>query len=392
MPEFPRNIAILGSTGSVGRQALDVIRNNPHLFRVNLLTANHNDELLADQIAEFEPDVAVVVDSDSYSRLKGSISGTKTKIECGDDSLLNAVSGIDSDVVLNAIVGFAGLRVSFEVVSNRRILALANKESLVSGGELLMKRAAESGVEIIPVDSEHSAIFQCLKTGRKSEVRRIILTASGGPFLDTALEDFASITPAQALDHPNWDMGPKISIDSATMMNKVLEIIEARWLFDVKQSKIDVVIHPQSIVHSMVEFVDSTVIAQMSPPDMRIPIQYALGWPQRIESVVKRLNLSEVSRLTFQPPDSERFPALKLADTVLSKGGSSGAILNAANEIAVETFLAGRIRFDQVVEIVNQTLELIEVNDCLTVDDIVNSDLAARKAASELVIEKKRKI
>ncbi len=385
MNSTPRRIAVLGSTGSVGTQALDVIREHEDMFRPVLLTADTSCNPLAEQIDEFNPEVAVLNDADAIDALKSRRPGGDTRLECGEDALLCVLREVECDIVLNAIVGFAGLRASFETIRSGKTLALANKESLVAGGQLLMRTAAENGVEIVPVDSEHSAIFQCLMTGQRAEVRRIILTASGGPFKNVPIDRFDAITPSEALEHPNWNMGPKISIDSATMMNKVLELIEARWIFDLNSSQIDVVIHPQSVVHSMVEFVDSSVIAQLSEPDMRLPILYALSYPDRIESNVGRIDFDKRTELTFEEPDTERFPALKLARTVLEAGGDAGAILNASNEIAVEAFLGESIGFRDITEIVAQTLELSEVNDCSTIDDIVNSDRDARKAASRLI-------
>ncbi|MCK4657369.1 MAG: 1-deoxy-D-xylulose-5-phosphate reductoisomerase [candidate division Zixibacteria bacterium] len=385
MANRPKRIVILGSTGSIGVQTLDVIESHPDSFEIVALAANKDWELLASQADKFRPALAALANQSEMENFKNAVTVPEVELVSGQSAVSDLASLPDIDLVVNAVVGFAGLGATLAAVKTGNRLALANKESLVAGGELVTKAAAETKTEIIPVDSEHSAIFQCLKAGRRSEIKRLILTASGGPFLDKPLDEFDAITPQEALKHPNWDMGRKVTIDSATMINKALEIIEAHWLFGVNPDRIDVMIHPQSIVHSMVEFFDSSVIAQMSRPDMRLPIRYALFYPDREPGTDGRIDFSQLPGLTFLEPDRERFPALEIAYRALGMGGTAGTILNAANEMAVDAFLEGRIGFGMITEIVQQSLEHIEVKQHPDIDDIVRSDRQAREYAADLV-------
>jgi 1-deoxy-D-xylulose-5-phosphate reductoisomerase len=378
-----KKVTILGSTGSIGTSALDVVLSHPGKFDIIALGAGRNVELLADQIRRFRPRLAIVYSESEAAELKKIDPLPDLEIMHGQEGLKTAASLPDNDIVLNALVGAAGLLASLETVRAGKYLALANKESLVAGGPLFEKESAATGAKILPVDSEHSAIWQCLNAGRKSEVKRIILTASGGPFRDRDPKTFADITPKEALAHPTWTMGRKITIDSATMMNKGLELIEAVWLFSVAPDKIRIVIHPQSIVHSMVEYVDSSIIAQMSFPDMKLPIAYALFWPDRQPSSNGQVDLASVGQLTFSEPDEVRFPALQLARMAAERGGTAPAVLNAANEIAVEHFLEGRIGFSQITELAGKILVNHNVIADPGLDDILNSDREARRLANE---------
>jgi 1-deoxy-D-xylulose-5-phosphate reductoisomerase len=380
-----KKLTILGSTGSIGKSALDVVVSHPGKFEILALGAGRNVDLLAEQIRRFRPRLAVVHSDREVAALKKIDPLPGLEIMHGQEGLKAAASLHDNDIVLNALVGAAGLLASLETVRAGKYLALANKESLVAGGPLFEKESAASGAKILPVDSEHSAIWQCLNAGRKSEVKRIILTASGGPFRDRDANTFAAITPDEALAHPTWSMGRKITIDSATMMNKGLELIEAVWLFSVPPDKIGIVIHPQSIVHSMVEFVDSSVIAQMSSPDMRLPIGYALFWPDRQPSSNGQVDLASVGQLTFAEPDEVRFPALQLARMAAERGGTAPAVLNAANEVAVEHFLQGKIRFPQITELTGQIVVTHNVIAEPSLDDILDSDREARRLATEKI-------
>ncbi len=385
MSHRPKRIVLLGSTGSIGRQTLDVIESHEGSFETVALAANSNWRLLANQIDRFKPRLAVIADDANIDNLKNAVKNKATELLAGQHEIKSLAALPDVDLVVNAIVGFAGFEATLAAVSARNRLALANKESLVAGGELISSIASETGAELIPIDSEHSAIFQCLRPGGNGEIKRLVLTASGGPFLHRSLDDFDSITPQEALKHPNWNMGNKISVDSATMMNKALEIIEAYWLFRVDPDKINVVIHPQSIVHSMVEFCDSSVIAQMSQPDMRLPIRYALFYPERTTSNNGSIDFSKMPDLTFLEPDERRYPALPIAYLALEKSGTAGAILNAANETAVGAFLENRIGFRMITEIVRKSIENVRVKQHANVDDIVESDRLARKYAAGLI-------
>ncbi|MBS1914383.1 MAG: 1-deoxy-D-xylulose-5-phosphate reductoisomerase [Bacteroidetes bacterium] len=373
-----QSITILGATGSIGTQTLDVVRANPDRYRAACLTTNRNIELLADQIAEFHPDLVVVREVRAAEELRRRNPGD-VEILVGDEGLLRAATYPDVEVVMSAMVGFAGLVPTIAAIRAGKRIALANKETLVVAGELINCLLKDLGGSLIPVDSEHSAIFQCLAGESPSEIERIILTASGGPFRELPAEEFARITPERALKHPNWSMGPKITIDSATLMNKGLEVIEARWLFDTLPGQLSVVVHPQSIIHSMVEFIDGSVKAQLGLPDMRLPIQYALAYPERIANAHPRLSLSALGTLTFFEPDTGRFPALRLAYEALERMGTAPAILNAANEVAVAAFLDGTITFTDIPRLIERALAEIPVRDAPTLDDILEADTTTRR-------------
>jgi len=352
-----RTLSVLGATGSIGNSTLDLVRRNPDSFKIHALSAHSNVEELAKLATEFGAKCAVIGDESRFKELQALLSGTDTKVSAGISALEEAAADGPADLVMSALVGAAGLAPTLAALRAGINVALANKESLVCAGDLVMELAAKTGAEILPVDSEHNAIFQVFDTRRPKDISRIILTASGGPFRTYAKEKMENITVQQALDHPNWSMGKKITIDSATMMNKGLELIEAYYLFPVELSQIDVVVHPQSVVHSMVEYVDGSVLAQMGAPDMRIPISYALAWPHRLETPAEKLDLLEVKRLDFEPVDDLRFPALNLSRMCLEKGEGRTIVLNAANEVAVEAFLAGRISFTAITALVSATLE-----------------------------------
>lgn len=371
------NIAILGSTGSIGRSSLDVIEALPDRFRITYLTAHRNTDLLGQQARRFHPRAVVVRDEAHAQQLRAQVNGD-TEVLAGEDALLDVVSRPDVDLVISALVGFAGLHPTLRAIETGKDIALANKETLVVGGALVMEKVRTHGVRLLPIDSEHSAILQCLQGEDIRSVGRLILTASGGPFLNLSGDAFTHITPSQALKHPTWCMGNKITIDSATLMNKGLEVIEAHWLFGLPSERIDVIVHPQSIIHSMVEFVDGSVKAQLGIPDMKLPIQYALTYPDRPPSMFKRLDFTEVARLTFQKPDMDRFPCLSLAYRVLREGGTAPAVLNAANEAAVQLFLDERISFTGIPGMIADALDAIPVEPELTFDAILRADRDAR--------------
>lgn len=377
-----KKLAILGSTGSIGTQSLDVCR---HLgIRVEALTAHSNKELLEKQIREFHPRVAVMTQPDAYAALKVAVADTDTKVLFGMDGLCEAASQPQADTVLNAVVGMVGLQPTLAAIDAGKDLALANKETLVTGGRLVMSRAAEKNVKILPVDSEHSAIFQCLQGNHKKEqLRKIILTASGGPFFGKTRQDLEHVTVKEALNHPNWSMGAKITIDSSTLMNKGLEVIEAVWLFGKSANDIEIVVHRESVVHSAVEYRDGSVIAQMGVPDMKIPIQYALTWPDRVESTVKPLSLTDYGRLTFYKPDMETFTCLRTCLDAIRDGGLRPCAANGANEKAVELFLDGKIRFLQIGEIVEKAAQRAPACQDFSLEDILEADREARCFAAE---------
>ena len=381
---MPKNIVLLGSSGSIGRSTLDVVRRHPTELKVQALAANSNIDLLVEQFHEFRPEYVCLVETKLHRELKERLKNESVQILSGKDEMIELAALKNADIVVNAVVGAAGLLASVETVKHRKILALANKESMVAAGPLLNNLAKKSGARIIPIDSEHSAIFQILESKNISEVKSIILTASGGPFRELPLEKFADITLEQALKHPTWKMGKKITIDSATLVNKGLEIIEAVNLFEMSPNKVKVVIHPQSIIHSMVEFFDSSIMAQLSHPDMRMPITYALFWPERAKSEFGRMDFSKQTNLTFEPPDFNRFPALKLAFAVSQKGGTAPAIFNAANEIAVEAFLNKAISFVDIVRIIEETVAEIDSIDEPNLEDILNADKQARNLAETM--------
>jgi 1-deoxy-D-xylulose-5-phosphate reductoisomerase len=372
-------VAVLGSTGSIGTSTLDVIAASGGRLVPYLLAAHSRVGQLLEQARQVRPRWVVVTDPGAASAVDPGSLPEGTSLAIGPDALDDLLADPAIDRVVSAIVGAAGLRSTWAAIEAGKTIALANKETLVMAGPLVMRRAAETGARIIPVDSEHSAIHQALACGRPAEVRRIVLTASGGPFRTRSRESLASVTPAEALRHPTWSMGPKITIDSATMMNKALELIEARWLFGMPAAKLAVVVHPQSIVHSLVEFVDGAVIAQLSPPDMRLPIQYALLFPERSEGPAKRLDFDATMRLDFEPPDLERFPAVRLGLEAAARGGTAGAVLNAANEEAVRGFLDGGLRFTDIAEIGERLLNEHPFQDEPTLDDIRRLDAWARQ-------------
>lgn len=379
MPHPGKNIAVLGSTGSIGQNALEVIANSGGDLSARVLSAHNNVDLLREQAARFHPRWIVITDPDNASRFDCSGLPDGVELLVGEEGIAQAVGDSEVDMVLSAIVGSAGLQGTWAALEAGKPVALANKESLVVAGPLVMRLAQERHAKILPVDSEHNAIFQAMQSGRRDEVARVILTASGGPFRTRTIEALAEVSVAEALAHPTWDMGPKVTIDSATLMNKALEIIEARWLFDIPSQQIEVMIHPQSIVHSMVEFVDGSVIAQLSPPDMKLPIQYALTWPARCRGVAARVDWRRAMHLDFEPPDFQRFGALELGLEVARLGGTSGAILNGANEAAVAAFLDGRLGFHQIVPVCREILRNHNYDPSPTLADVLAMDRWARK-------------
>ena len=380
LDQAPKRVTVLGSTGSVGANTIDLIERNRNAYEVEALTANRNVTGLADQAIKLDARMAVVADPDCYLELKSALSGTGIEAAAGPDALVDAAER-PSDWVMAAIVGSAGLRPTLAAVRRGITVGLANKECLVSAGEFFVNEVRKNGAELLPVDSEHSAIYQVLDFDQADKIRRIILTASGGPFREFTAEQMATVTPEQAVAHPNWDMGAKISVDSATMMNKGLELIEAYHLFPVEKSEIDILVHPQSVVHSMVDYVDGSVLAQLGTPDMRTPIAYALAWPNRMEAPAPKLLLEDIRTLTFEPPDPVRFPALRLAREALQAGNSAPTVLNAANEVAVERFLNKEIAYLDIAKIVDQTLEGLDNKAISNLDDIAEVDLTARAFA-----------
>ena len=380
LDQAPKRVTVLGSTGSVGANTIDLIERNRNAYEVEALTANRNVTGLADQAIKLDARMAVVADPDCYLELKSALSGTGIEAAAGPDALVDAAER-PSDWVMAAIVGSAGLRPTLAAVRRGITVGLANKECLVSAGEFFVNEVRKNGAELLPVDSEHSAIYQVLDFDQADKIRRIILTASGGPFREFTVEQMATVTPEQAVAHPNWDMGAKISVDSATMMNKGLELIEAYHLFPVEKSEIDILVHPQSVVHSMVDYVDGSVLAQLGTPDMRTPIAYALAWPNRMEAPAPKLLLEDIRTLTFEPPDPFRFPALRLAREALQAGNSAPTVLNAANEVAVERFLNKEIAYLDIAKIVDQTLEGLDNKAISNLDDIAEVDLTARAFA-----------
>ena len=384
-----RRVAILGSTGSIGRQALDVIRQHRDLFEVELLTANNSSELLIAQAREFDVNSAVICNEEKYDEVASALQKDGIKVFAGMDSVCSLVGGSNIDIVLTAMVGFSGLASTVAAIKAGKAIALANKETLVAAGSLVTALAREHGVPLLPVDSEHSAIFQCLQGCGNNRISRIHLTASGGPFREWSREKIAAAGPREALRHPNWQMGSKITIDSATMMNKGLEVIEAKWLFDVEPEDIRVVVHPESIIHSMVEFADGAVIAQLGHPDMREPIQYALAYPQRLNLDNRKLDFAALGSLSFSAPDTERFPALGLAYEALRRGGNLACTMNAANEIAVAAYLREEISFYGISELVAETMDGVEFVASPSLDDIFATNEAAKEYASALIEKKK---
>lgn len=379
-----QSVTILGSTGSVGCNTIDLIQRHPGRYVVEALTAHRNVETLAEQSRKLRPRMAVIADESRYADLKEALGGTGVEVGAGPKALVEAAS-VPAEWVMAAIVGAAGLEPTLTAVQRGATVALANKECLVCAGELMMAEVTKNGATLLPVDSEHSAIFQVFDFANGGAVERIILTASGGPFLNRDRADLENVSPKEAVNHPNWDMGAKISVDSATMMNKGLELIEAFHLFPVSEQRIDILIHPQSIIHSMVAYKDGSVLAQMGMPDMRTPIAYALAWPKRIAAPAERLDLARIGTLTFEEPDPDQFPTLLLARQALQNGGGAPAVLSAANEIAVEGFLAGRIGFLDISRVVEKTLETMPDTVVETLDDVYGLDAEARRAAEQLV-------
>ncbi|MBR2865392.1 MAG: 1-deoxy-D-xylulose-5-phosphate reductoisomerase [Elusimicrobiaceae bacterium] len=380
-----KTVSILGATGSIGKSTVDVLRHTDIPFSVKALVGNRNISLLAEQAKTLRAEMAVTADETKYAELKELLAGTSVKVGAGKAAVLEAVT-MDADWTMSAIVGAAGLEPSAEVIKRGKTLALANKETLVCAGDIVMDMVQKYNTTLVPVDSEHSAIFQCLENNQKNAVDSLLLTASGGPFFLKDREYMETVTPQQAVAHPKWNMGAKISVDSATMMNKGLEIIEAHHLFAMPAEKINVVIHPQSIIHSAVAYIDGSVIAQLGNPDMRVPITYAFGWPQRISSPVEKLDLPKIASLSFFTPDEEKFPALKLAKQALKAGSEATNVLNAANEIAVAAFLDRKIRFLDIAKVGEKVLENIKTFKLNSVDDAVALDKKAR-AEAEIVVQ-----
>ncbi len=379
-----KHISLLGSTGSIGKQTLEVVAANPDKLKVRALAAHRSDELLEQQIRQFEPDIAVLSDKDAAARLAARYHG-KTKILAGDEGLLAAATYDGADTVLASMVGYAGLRPTLAAIECGKNIALANKETLVAAGSLVMAAVRKHGVSLTPVDSEHSAIFQSLRGGAENEVKRLIVTASGGPFRGKKRSELENVTLAQCLKHPNWSMGPKVTLDSSTLANKGLEVMEAHWLFDMPYDKIDVVVHPQSIVHSLVEFCDGSVIAQLGEPDMRLPIQYALSWPDRFDYSFEQLDLVKAASLTFEAPDLEAFPSLKIAVDCGKAGGTLPCAFNAANEEAVNAFLHDKIKYLDIPYI---TAAVTQAHDNVAepqIEDIEQADAWARAEAQRVI-------
>jgi 1-deoxy-D-xylulose-5-phosphate reductoisomerase len=382
-----KHIAILGSTGSIGTQALSVIEANPELFQVEVLTAQNNSTLLIEQAKKFQPNVVVIENDQKYAEVKQGLSDQPIKVFAGKEALTSVTEMDTIDLVLTALVGFSGLQPTLRAIASGKNIALANKETLVVGGSLVTKLAQEKGVDIYPVDSEHSAIFQCLAGEFHNPIEKLILTASGGPFRGRKRDDLATVTRAQALKHPNWAMGAKVTIDSATLMNKGLEVIEARWLFHIPAERIEVVVHPQSIIHSLVQFEDGSIKAQLGLPDMRLPIQYAMAYPARIKSDFQRFDFAAYPGLSFEKPDMETFRNLALAFEALKRGGNMPCILNAANEIAVECFLADKLAFLNMPDLVEKCMAKMSFIENPGLEDFVQTDQEARALALRLVEE-----
>ncbi len=382
MNDQAKKLAILGSTGSIGTQALDVVASHPDEFVVEVLAAGNNSDLLIEQALKFKPNVVVINDVGQLAKVKGALLDEGIKVYGGEDALVDVVQMETIDMVLAAIVGYAGLRSTLAAINAGKQIALANKETLVVAGELVTKTAKEKAVNLYPVDSEHSAIFQCLAGEFHNPIEKIYLTASGGPFRGKTREQLANVTKAEALKHPNWSMGAKITIDSATLMNKGLEVIEAKWLFHLKPEQIDVIVHPQSIVHSIVQFGDGSMKAQMGLPDMKLPIQYAMGYPKRLKSDFPRFDFLKYPSLTFEQVDRKTFSCLDLAYSAMKRGGNNACIMNAANEIAVEAFLNGKIKFLQIAEVIEKTMAKAIHIASPSYDDLVRSDKEARRQAA----------
>jgi 1-deoxy-D-xylulose-5-phosphate reductoisomerase len=379
-----RGVAILGSTGSIGTQALEVIEAHPEKFSVEVLTAQKNADLLIQQALQFNPNAVVIVDESQYTKVKDALFDAGIKVYAGEESLCQIVQSESIDIVLTALVGFSGLKPTVAAIEAKKQIALANKETLVVAGKIITQLAKENGVNLYPVDSEHSAIFQCLAGEWHNPIEKIILTASGGPFRGKTIEDLKGIRKEQALKHPNWSMGAKITIDSSTLMNKGLEVIEAQWLFDLQPHQIDVIVHPQSIIHSLVQFQDGSLKAQLGLPDMKLPIQYALGYPQRLPADFTRFHFAQFPNLTFEAPDKETFRCLQLAYDAMSEGGSLPCVMNAANEIAVALFLQDKIGYLEIAQLVESVMKHHTLIENPTLNDLFQTDNWSREAAMRL--------
>jgi 1-deoxy-D-xylulose-5-phosphate reductoisomerase len=380
-----KRIAIFGSTGSIGTQALDVIATNPDKFSVEVLTAHHNDELLVQQALHFNPNIVVIGDERKYNKVKDALASTDIKVFSGEKALEEVAAMDCYDLMLAAIVGYAGLKPTLQAISNGKAIALANKETLVVAGDIVMRKAVEHRVPVIPVDSEHSAIFQCLVGETRNKIEKVILTASGGPFLGRKPNYLVNVKREHALQHPNWTMGAKITIDSATLMNKGLEMIEAKWLFNLRPEQIQVIVHPQSVIHSMVQFEDGSIKAQMGLPDMKLPIQYAMAFPRRILNQFPRVDFKKLNTLTFEDPDLKTFRNLGLAIEALNRGGNLPCVMNAANEIAVYAFLRNRINFLDMTDVIERVMQKVPHIEKPTLEEYFDSDGEARNFAADII-------
>ncbi len=380
-----KNIAILGSTGSIGTQTLDVIDANPELFVAEVLTANNNAELLIRQAFKYNPNVVIIGNESKYIQVSEALADTDIKVYAGHQAIVECVQMDTVHIVLTAMVGYSGLLPTIKAIEAKKTIALANKETLVVAGDIISKLAVENRVSILPVDSEHSAIFQCLVGETEKSVEKLILTASGGPFRGKKVDDLLNVTKADALKHPNWEMGAKITIDSASLMNKGLEVIEAKWLFGVRAEQIEVVVHPQSIIHSMVQFVDGSMKAQLGLPDMKLPIQYALGFPERLENTQPRFSFVDYPELTFEKPDTDTFRNLAIAFEAMDKGGNMACIMNAANEVAVEMFLKDKIEFLGISRTIEKAIERVQFISKPTLDDYIQTDEETRAITLEII-------
>lgn len=385
-----KKIALLGSTGSIGQQTLDVIENNPEIFSIEVLTANNNLDLLIEQSKKFKPNVVIISNEEKYTQVKDALAHLPIKVYTGCDAIAQVVEMGTIDTVVTAMVGYSGLLPTIRAVKAGKQIALANKETLVVAGDLITRLALENNSEILPIDSEHSAIFQCLIGEAENSVEKIILTCSGGPFHGKTKEQLEKVTLKEALKHPNWDMGAKITIDSATLMNKGFEVIEAKWLFGMKPEQIEVVVHPQSIIHSMVQFCDGSIKAQLGLPDMRMPIQFALAYPLRIKNSLPRFNFADYPSLTFAPPDTKKFRNLALSFEALTKGGNLACVLNAANEVSVKAFLNEKITFSEISVINEEVMGHILYVGHPELDDYIESDKIARIYAEELILKRSK--
>lgn len=383
---MPERIALLGSTGSIGTQTLDVVRAHPDRFRIEILTANNQADLLIEQALEFNPNMVIIGNEELYPKVREALASTDVKVFAGKSSLNDAVQSDTVDTVVTALLGSAGLKPTLRAIEAGKKIALANKETLVAGGELVCRKAAENKVTITPIDSEHSAIFQCLAGEYGKGIEKILLTGSGGPFRGRNAAELQDVKPEQALRHPTWQMGKKISIDSATLMNKGLEMIEARWLFGVKPSDIEIVIHPESIVHSLVAFKDGSVKAQLGIPDMKLPIQYALSWPERLDLDTPRLDLSRIGTLHFEKPDTDTFRCPTLAYRAIEQGGNMPCIMNAANEVAVQAFLNKRIPFLSIADLIEKAMDNVPFSKNTDLETLENSDRESRRFASRFIM------